>query len=483
LKKSKLIIPPGINIRAYQVEAYSNWCAHDYSGIFAMATGTGKTITAINCVYSEHLLNFEKNGKNCYYLVILVPSQPLLEQWAQEVSRWGLTSQYLISGEYNWKAGIQELINDYQFGISSDFVIIATYRSLIRPEFLQLLNKLPEDTILIADEAHSLGQKQTKAVIPFIKGLKKRIGLSATPKRNYDEEGTADMENFFWDKAPYVFSLFMDKAIEAGFLCKYEYYPVLVELTPSEMEEYIQISKKLAMLLISNPDGEGLSSGSEFLLLKRKRIISKAVNKISALAEIIKCIQEREELKYCFTYAPAGEIADNDLDIEQDNIRMIRKMQRVFNQQSPKTKTHAYLGETENRQEILESFEKGDIDVLLAINCLDEGIDIPRTSIGIFTSSTGNPRQFIQRRGRLLRNHIHKSRALIYDMVVIPKIFSEEYNKTYFKIEKKLVQSELMRVGYFAKLSENFYDAKEALENVCQYYNLDLNTVIKELEE
>lgn len=482
MNKPKLTIPEDVNIRDYQEIAYKNWLSRDCTGIFAMATGTGKTITSINCLYKEYEKKYLKDSNACYNVVVLVPTQPLLEQWAKETNLWGFNAQYLISSEYNWKLNIQELLNDYSFGLDSDFVIISTYRSLTNPDFIDILNSLPEDTILIADEAHTLGQKQIKSKLNKITGLKKRIGLSATPKRQYDEEGSEAMEVFFRDKSPYCFSLFMDKAIELGFLCKYEYYPVVVELNTEEMETYIEISKKLAQHIARNGKTNDTDSQTELLLLKRKRIINKAVNKLEALTDIIKSIKKRESLKYCFTYAPAGDYQSNVTEYEQDNVRMIRQMQKMFNSKSPGTKTHVYLGETEDRAKVLDDYSKGEIDVLLAINCLDEGIDIPRTAIGIFTASTGNPRQFIQRRGRLLRNHRDKSRALIYDMVVIPKILSQD-EKSFFNIERNLVKTELTRVGYFAKLSENFYNAKEALEPICNYYRLDLDTIITELEE
>lgn len=478
MNQPKPTVPTGVNIRDYQNTAYENWLSEGCSGIFAMATGTGKTMTSLYCAYSEYLRTLNSGGSN-YHIIILVPTQPLLEQWVKETKFWGFNTHYLISSEYNWKQGIQELLNDFSFGLDSDFVIISTYRSLTNPDFVRILNNLPKDTILIADEAHTLGQKQIKSNLNKITGLKKRIGLSATPKRQYDEEGSEAMEAFFQDKFPYCFSLFMDKAIELGFLCKYEYYPVVVELNADEMKEYIQLSKKLAQRIARNRQNDNGDSQAELLLLRRKRIINKAVNKLEALSGIINKVKKREPLQYCFTYAPAG---DYQNEYEQDNVRMIRQMQKIFHEESPETKTHAYLGETENREQVLESYSKGEIDVLLAINCLDEGIDIPRTSIGIFTASTGNPRQFIQRRGRLLRNHKDKSRALIYDMVVIPRVLAHE-DKSFFKIERNLVKTELTRVGYFAKLSENFYEAKEALAPICNYYELDLDTIITELEE
>jgi len=479
LTEPKLHIPKGVSIRQYQNLAYERWRAHNYSGIFAMATGTGKTITSLNCVYEEYLEALNEFKNNSYHLLILVPTQPLLDQWGREIKTWGFNSIYKVSGETNWRNSLRELITDMQFGLEVDFAIIATYRSFTNPDFLSILNKLPKDLILIADEAHNIGQRQVQEALESI-NIHKKIGLSATPKRIYDPEGTVGLEDFFRDSEPYLFSLYMDEAIESGSLCKYVYYPKLVELNDKELEEYMILSLKIAKL--SNFPGEENAELIERLLLKRKRVINKAVGKIDALAEIIKEIQKKEKLQFCFIYAPAGDVESDEEDINGDNIRLIRKMQKVVEVNAPGVKTHAYLGETQDREDILKSFSKGEIDILLAINCLDEGVDVPRTAIGIFTSSTGNPRQYIQRRGRLLRKHPDKSRALIYDIVVIPKLFGGEQEAPDFNIQRSLVKNELTRVGYFAKLSENFYDTREVLQDTCDYYNLDLDTIIKDLE-
>lgn len=475
----KLHLPSGVFIRPYQDSAYQKWQENDCSGIFAMATGTGKTITSLNCVYQEYLKAFADYPGACYGIVILVPTEPLLQQWAREIKGWGFNSIYKVSGETNWRTALQELLTDLQFGLKIDFAIIATYRSFTNPDFLTILNKLPDDFILIADEAHNIGQRQVQNALDAIH-INKKIGLSATPKRIYDPEGTSGLERFFNDREPYIFSLYMDEAIESGSLCKYDYYPILVELTKQELGEYTELSVKIARL--SNIAGDENLQLVERLLLKRKRIINKAVRKLDMLAYIIKEVQKKEKLRYCFIYAPSGDFEPDEHTVETDNIRLIRKMQKIIEANAPGIRTHTYLGETEDREEILTSFSKGEIDLLLAINCLDEGVDVPRTAIGIFTSSTGNPRQFIQRRGRLLRKHKDKSRALIYDMVVIPKLFAGEAEGTDFNIQRSLVRNELMRVGYFAKLSENYYDAREALQETCDYYNLDLDTLIKDLE-
>lgn len=475
-------LPSHIKIRSYQEQAYKNWKNNDDSGIFAMATGTGKTITALNCIYQKYKENKSSNPDYKSHLLIIVPTQPLLEQWVSEVKPWGIDSIFEVSGKSDWKSQIQTLISDFEFGLDSDFVIIATYRSFTNAYFQKILTKLPEDTILIADEAHNIGQSQVRQSLktfPF----KRKIGLSATPKRIYDPEGTEEMEAFFNDNEPYTFSLFMDEAIELGSLCRYEYYPVLVKLEDDELEEYIELSIRLAQLASKKQD-ESTKNSFEKLLLKRKRIINKARGKLRALSCVIEqLIEKGEKIEYCFTYAPPGEWKKDSDPTDKDSVRIIREMQKVFDQKMPGIRTHVYLGETKNRKLILDSFEKGEINALLAINCLDEGVNVPRTGIGIFTSSTGNPRQYIQRRGRLLRNHPDKNRAIIFDMIVIPNVFEESKKNDFFRVQKNLVKNELMRVGYFAKLSENFYDTKEVLDDLCDFYTLDLDTIIKELEK
>jgi superfamily II DNA or RNA helicase len=140
---------------------------------------------------------------------------------------------------------------------------------------------------------------------------------------------------------------------------------------------------------------------------------------------------------------------------------------------------NSYTSEDENINEILRGFSEGKIDLLFAMKMLDEGVDIPRAEVGVFCSSTGNPRQFIQRRGRLLRKHEDKAFATIYDMVVIPRI--DNSASEYFNLERNMVKKELQRVAYFASLSMNFYDSRDSLMDVCNKYDLDLDRIIEEL--
>ena len=213
----------------------------------------------------------------------------------------------------------------------------------------------------------------------------------------------------------------------------------------------------------------------EMLLLKRKSIIHKATNKLDLFSSIVKELIKNKKNKFVFAYIPEG----NTINNEGDTVKILNQYLRRIHEDYSNLKMNSYTSEDQNLDEILRGFEDGKIEVLFAMKMLDEGVDVPRAEVGIFASSTGNPRQFIQRRGRLLRKHKDKAFATIYDMVVIPKL--ESNLGELFNIEKNLVKNELNRVAYFASLAMNFYDSKEALEDVCQKYDLDLDTIINDL--
>ena len=150
----------------------------------------------------------------------------------------------------------------------------------------------------------------------------------------------------------------------------------------------------------------------------------------------------------------------------------------ILNDSYPSVKAYAYTSTSENNKEVMENFEQGFIDILFSMKCLDEGVDIPRAELAIFCSSTGNPRQFIQRRGRVLRKHPDKSTAIIHDLVVVPR---QETDQDTFLLEKNLVKGELSRVIYFASLSSNYYEAMEVCAPVAEQYELDIYSLQDEL--
>ena len=465
--------------RDYQQEAAQNWVNNGYQGIFAMATGTGKTITSLNCVLNE----YQKTGQ--YQAVILVPTTVLVEQWTHEAQKFNFRNIITVSAKSkNWQVELADIRNKLSFGVAASFIIIVTYKSFTKPQFQTYFKTLPTTTVLLADEAHNIASPSVARLLDSIH-LHKRIGLSATPKRVYDPEGSAAMEVFFKDgngpaDRPYTYNFPMEKAIAEKILCPYYYYPKIVSLTPDEMVAYSEISAKLAKLYARSKGDDKASKSVEMLLMQRKRIIHKAQGKLPVFEDILAdIIARRGHIDYTLVYAPEGFYADTEIDDETfpdltDENRIIDFYASIVRRVSPATTITQYTSDSDEKDVVLRQFERGQINALLSMKCLDEGVDIPRTEQAIFCSSTGNPRQFIQRRGRILRQHPDKSFAHIYDMVVIPRT---NPNSPHFQLERNLVHKELERVVHFAFMAENKYEATNVFREVCDIYQLNLDTI------
>jgi SNF2 family DNA or RNA helicase len=231
--------------RPYQIEAYREWLKNEKRGIFAMATGTGKTITSLNCALQE----YQTDG--VYQLLILVPTIALVEQWIEEIALFDFKNIITVFSENpKWRQQIVKLEDKISRGKKVDFVVVSTYQSFTNKDFQQILSKLPDSIILIADEAHNIGSETVRAVFRKLH-IKRRIALSATPSRIYDEEGTSELEGFFNDKPPYLYNFPMSKAIEEERLMKYCYYPKIAYLNDVEMQDYAEITEQLLRLFDS----------------------------------------------------------------------------------------------------------------------------------------------------------------------------------------------------------------------------------------
>ena len=464
-------IPNNGKPRKYQVEAYEKWCSNNFKGVFAMATGTGKTFTALNCLLNEY------NKTKRYRAVIVVPTTALVNQWEEECLNFNFKFVTKVSSKEKWEKDIGIGITHSKF-IENSFIIIVTYASFPRNKFQSYFKDLPDDTILIADEAHNIGSPNISKTLSSIK-LQKRIGLSATPDRNYDEVGNKSINDFFNDSFPFIYSFTMKQALDNKWLCDYEYIPHLVELTEDEMNKYKKLTAQLVRMGCMGESNFDSSRKEKCKMksLERKRIIHKASNKLNVYKEILENeFLKRGNLKYSLIYVPEGK--EIDIDIEdyleetEEDFKLIDEYTRIVS--GFDEKVSQFTSKTNNREYILNAFEKGEIDTLVSMKCLDEGVDVPRSELAIFCASTGNPRQFIQRRGRVLRKHKDKSIATIHDLVVIPKI-----NKnTYTSDERNLIISELKRVIDFSKLSKNESETHKILKDLIILYDINLEEFI-----
>src|SRR5690554_900295 len=456
--------------RDYQTKAYENWVANGYKGMFAMATGTGKTLTSLNCLLEE----YKKTG--VYRAIITVPTTALVEQWKKECAKFNFQNVITVSSKENWDSNLS-FFNTASKLIDTSYIVIVTYASLPRAKFQSYFKQLPNDTILIADETHNLGSKGILKLLPTIH-LKKRIGLSATPHRKFDEEGNQAIQSFFNDKPPYIVSYSMEEALKVGWLCKYTYHPHLVKLTDEEMRKYRELSLQLLRMGLFDKETGAFRSTPEIemKLLERKRIIHKAANKLGVFKTILKNeFDKRKNLKYTLVYVPEGVESNFDKDDfsseTEEERRLINEYTRAVSETDDSIMVKQFTANSSNREVILKDFEKSHIHVLTSMKCLDEGVDVPRSELAIFCASTENPRQFIQRRGRVLRLHKDKTHATIHDLVVIPEVTDENT----FEMERNLLKKELERVVDFANLAMNKTDTYDTFKNILDYYNLNLN--------
>lgn len=482
-KKLKLISStpkfPYDEPREYQKEAYLEWVKNDYKGIFAMATGTGKTLTSLNCIVEE----FKKSGE--YSVIITVPTRTLVSQWEQEAGKFNLSNIITSANNRNWDKDLNRILFNKQYGIgaNNNYVFITTYATFNKPKCQKLINKInSENTTLIADEAHNFGAATSLRNLPH--GIKRRIGLSATPERIYDEEGSIKLYEFFNSFPPvYTYKFSMRQAIDEGFLTPYYYYPYFVNLDHDELEQYLEITRKL-LKFFDFANGKFRESATQ-LLIERKRIVHKARNKKTCLEQIFREVKlNNGSLKYTFVYVPEGynrdSSEDSDSSIDEEDIRIINEYSKIINGFG--YKTYQFLGETKNRDKILNQFKNGELEILTAMKALDEGVDIPITKNAIFCASTGNPRQFIQRRGRVLRTFEGKDHANIYDMVVVPSIDLMINEDSELKdMEVRIFKGELRRIANFLYSSENMMEViNDKIREVAENYNLDVFELINE---
>jgi DNA phosphorothioation system restriction enzyme len=453
--------PPGIELRPYQKDAIRAWSQNHGRGILEMATGSGKTLTALM------LASKVAERNDSLVLIVVCPFINLCRQWIREMAAFGLDPIAAFEGRDRWQSLFEEGYQRVSAGLSPIHAIVTTNATFMSEGFQARLQ--PRVTtgafhhLLIADEVHNLGAPGIKAMLP--EGISMRLGLSATPERHYDLVGTQTVFDYFGGK---IFSYSLEQAISDGRLCPYRYHPVVVDLTESEAEAYEEISAKLAKLMPGADHDEEIGQGALRLLIKRARLLASASNKITALDALIASLSERPH-KAIF-YCGDGRTTDS---ITDDEVRQIQAVARLLGEKHGlRVRNFTYREKPEEREEILRDLASGFLDGVVAIRCLDEGIDLPDLRMGFLLASSTNPRQFIQRRGRLLRNSPGKQRAVIYDFIVAPPDFGGKHDDDAFNMERRFFQRELNRIVEFCRMAENGPEALSYLHQLRLTYNL-----------
>jgi superfamily II DNA or RNA helicase len=441
-------VPPGveesgsgdgeITLRDYQQTAVDNWHSNHRNGLFEMATGTGKTYTAIGAM-RDVIRDYERR-ETPLLVVITVPMTHLAKQWAESLADFGYSSPKLLYGSYrdDWKAALQTLIDDMELGFSETEIVITTHQTGSSSFFREQLKSADCDSLVIADEVHNLGaEHRRKGLVPE---FNYRLGLSATPERYYDDEGTEFLLRYFKDV---VFEFTLAEAIPE-YLTPYEYYPRIVEMDGEELDRYRKISHKLAR--ISNNDDADIEETRERLLTKRANILKSARQKYDELESILDDI----EIDHLLVYT----------NFEQIDEVQKRMADRGIVQ-------HRFTAEEndEERQKLLEAFADGRYKALVAMKCLDEGVNVPSTRQAVLMANSRNPKEFVQRRGRVLRHHPEsgKEKAIIYDMIVVP---TTNPDAELAASEKGILTRELERFEEFAETALNEDHARLVIQDL-----------------
>ena len=416
-------------LRDYQFEALSKWVGANRQGILEMATGTGKTRTAKACLQS--CLDLGK-----LLTVVVVPYQHIGDQWEKELSNL----KPLVIAE-NWRKKISEAQTEVALGRITNLTLIVVKNTAGSNEFVNILSSISEEfknTLIIADEVHWLGADEFQnSLISFANF---RLGLSATPIRYFDEEGSELIVNYFGGS---VYKLTIKEALkitdELGqpILCPYEYKPILVSLSKLELENYRNLTNKINKMRFMEDDYD-IRRQLTILRNQRASITKKADSKIESFRKLITDLPKpiKQCIIYCADKFQLQQVAEILHELRIDT-------QQITGEEST-FKSDKWNGMNE-REFILNNFANGKLGVLLAIRCLDEGVDVPSAEIGIILASTGNPKEFIQRRGRLMRFFKNKTKSTIYDFCVLPMEKDDPIK------DLALVKVELNRIGEFAE--------------------------------
>jgi len=388
-----------IKLRDYQENAIQAWVDNNYQGFFVMATGTGKTWTAI---YSAKQLIKSHPS----IIVICAPYKHLVRQWAEDVERAFPESKIILISSENpkWESQMNEEIIRHKYDESIQIIAISTISSFNQERFSQTIEKDKGSKLLIVDEAHRFTKRPESLHTQYLYML----GLSATPYTGRSKEKGDELMAFFGGR---VFNLPIENAL-GKYLVNYNYYPIFVNATEDDETQFNYYSARMAACFTNGVlvDIDGLIKAKR----SRLRVISMAQEKIERINYIVDQINESDHF---VVYCGDGRLFDND---RQQELRHIQYIKKVLDQHGYKPSQFTATENMDKRIDLVDAFNKGEISALAAIRCLDEGINIPSIKGALILSSNDDYREFVQRRGRILRQYEGKNYANIYDVIVLP---------------------------------------------------------------
>jgi superfamily II DNA or RNA helicase len=464
-------VPEDVVLYKYQTDAIDQWEKENYRGIFDMATGTGKTLTGLGAIS-----RLSGNLRHKLAVFIVCPYQHLVEQWVDDIVRFNIRPiiAYSSSHQRDWRERLENAVRDQKLNVKGcGFFCFVTTNATFSSTFVQeQISRIRGDALIVVDEAHNFGTTRLLSTLTNV--FKYRLALSATLERHNDEEGTGKLKGYFGNKC-IVYPL--ERAIAEHKLAPYKYIPVIVSLNDKELAKYDELSNSILRCIIQDKHGKKhLSEKGKRLAIERARVVAAAESKLDKLREIIKPYQRKSHLLvYCGAASLLGE-DDEYSNTSEEDIRQIDAVTHLLgNELNMKVSQFTAKEDIDEREVLKKEFAKGDnLQALIAIKCLDEGVNIPNIRVAFILASTTNPKEYIQRRGRVLRLATGKDFAEIYDFITIPRPLEEVSSLTESEANKDLtlVKNELNRAQEFARLSMNPMVAYSVMQQIRDIYHL-----------
>ena len=466
-------IPSEVKMRPYQIEAINSWAEKDYRGIFDMATGTGKTYTALAAIATLY-----KATSNNLAVFIVCPYQHLVEQWKDDIVAFGMKPIvcYSASAQRNWKERLKTAATSFNIGVQNHFCVVTTNATFSSDYVQGIVKKMRGNVLLVVDEAHNFGAENLSTTL--MDNMKYRLALSATIDRYGDPEGTSKLYAYFGEKC---IEYTLKDAIDNKMLTPYYYYPVVVSLSETELEEYLDLTAKIRKNV--HPDKRGkvvLSEYAKMLLIKRARLVSGAVEKIDVLRRLMQDYKDDNHmLVYC------GATTMHDVDYKEgkahaDDIRQIDLVADLLgNELGMRVSKFTSEEDAAERERIKADFDEGEhLQAVVAIRCLDEGVNIPSIKTAFILASSTNPKEYVQRRGRVLRLFKGKTHAVIYDFITLPFALelTDQVEPEVLESGKSLALREIVRMKDFAAIAENPFDSDDLISQIQSAYGIEFDT-------
>lgn len=441
----------------YQQEALDKWIKNDNRLILEMATGTGKTRTAIACIHN--ILQERKK----LLVVVVTPQGTLSLQWKKEMEKLGITADVNIVADKDnkrWRDQFVDGLLSISLALVDTVFVYTTYDTYKNKDFIEIIMKNADccDNFLIADEVHSAGSdKRSKGLV---EEYNIRLGLSATPERWFDNDGTKRISDYFGGEK-YVFSIndalhTINPLTGKTYLTPYKYIPIFVSLNEDELEEYERLTK---MIVRNSGSSDNINKEMlDSLMSKRAEIHKSAESKYEAFSNLID--ELGSDINDLLVFASYVQIDQAREILTSKGISTHKYTQSVDTKQLNK-----YGGDSE-REYLIKQFKSGSLQSLLAIKCLDEGIDIPSAQTGILMFNSTNPREYIQRIGRIIRRFEGKEESRLFDFIVVPSY--DALPEKLVKIEKLILKKEMIRVMEIAKNAINSTSVMKQLYDVME---------------